>query len=120
MTGAPVINFDTIANYGLGVVLLTIVISFIVYYIWKVWPEDKRYQRQLQDTMTTQMALSIEVIRSNSTVVAQNSEMLKETQSSHQRIGERLECLETDIGAHDKRAEGMSRDITAIKTKVGA
>lgn len=116
----PQVTPDAVTQYGPLVIIFTLVAAFAVYYYWKVWPEDRKYQRDLNGAILEQVALSRQALETSNLVIAQNSDELRESRGSHTRIGERLGCLEEKVERHDERAEQISKDTQAIRTKLGA
>lgn len=112
------VAYNTVAEYGVLVVIATIFLGYIAYYLWKERPEDRKYQRQMADMMVTQITLGTQALETANEVIRQNSDEMKDARSSHMRLGERMGALEVIVCDHDRRAQEISRDIAVIKTKL--
>lgn len=112
------LTYDTVAEYGVTLVIATIFLGYIAYYLWKERPEDRKYQRQMTEMMVKQVTLSTQALQTANEVIRANSDELADTRHSHTRLGERIGGVEHVLTAHDERAQGICRDIAVIKSRL--
>lgn len=111
---------EAVGQYGPLTIVFVVVLGLILHWYFKRYPEERDAQHTRDQMMFEQVALSRQALETSNMVIQQNSEHLKDSTHSHQRLGERFECVEGTLDRHDRRAEQIAQDLTAIKTKLEA
>jgi hypothetical protein len=121
MDGAGVLMTtpQQILDFGVTTVLIALVLSVTGYYLMKILPGDRQYQRKLTETIVEQVSLSRQALETSNEVIRMNSSEMKDNRLSHSRIWGRLGSLEAKVERHDERAEEIAKDTQAIRTKLG-
>lgn len=114
---ATTIPAELVANYGALTVFFAFGIALLGYYVFRVEPENRKYNRELNSTIMEQVALSRQALETSNEVIRMNNDEMRENRLSHQRIGERLECVEDAVKVHDTRAIDIAKDVAVIKAK---
>lgn len=109
---------EIVTNYGPLIVFFAFVLGVIAHWYFKRYPNEQKERSEMMKLLIEQIVLSRQALDTSNLVIKQNIEEFKDTRSSHQRLWERMEILESILTRHDMRAEDVARDTNATRADV--
>ena len=108
----PVIpTFASVLNYGALVVFFVVVMGIALHYYLRVRPKEHAAREQRDEILLQQVTLATKAIETSNLVIAQNSDEMRENRASHNRINDRLVCVEDEM-------KKVAIDTAVIRSKV--
>lgn len=127
MDPSKFVNPESVSQYGPLTIVFVVVLAIFLHWYFQRYPKEREERHQRDQLLFEQVALSRQTLETSNLVIQQNSEILKDSAHSSQRVVERLGCLEDVMERHDSRAEKIAietnRSATntdAIRQKLGA
>ncbi|MDY0341030.1 MAG: hypothetical protein RBS17_07440 [Coriobacteriia bacterium] len=109
---------DVVSNYGALTIFFAFVLSLIGHWYFKRYPREQKERSEMMNLLVEQIVLSRQALDTSNLVIKQNIDESKEARGSHQRLGERMKCVENSLAHHDYRAEEIAKETHATRTEV--
>lgn len=107
-----------VGTQGLATGIVVILMALALFWIVKIWPEDRRIRCAQAENANRQLALSTKAIELSTSVIEQNSDIIKGNQECMRQMQSETHSLSKLMYQHDARAEGIARDQAVMAAHV--